>query len=219
MMIKGLYVVTHEYPHLSHLQMADYALQGGADVIQFRAKQMPNNQALEIAKKIQVLCKQYQKPFIINDDCELAMAIQADGVHLGAQDQSIDSARQQLGKRYIIGATVNTPELAQKQQWVGADYLGVGHIFPTNTKSISTPPLGLDKLKMICDSVDIPVIAIGGIHHGNAADVLRTGVSGIAVISAIGHHPDPVLATTMLQRTVEAWMARSLSPRLESNVL
>lgn len=160
------------------------ALKGGATFIQLREKNLSNTEFLEEAKEIKQLCVKYNVPFVINDNVEIAKEIDADGVHVGQDDMEALDVRAVLGKDKIIGVSAHSVEEALLAQEHGADYLGVGAVFHTGTKSDATD-LSRETLKAICDAVDIPVIAIGGISADNVLELSGNGLCGIAVISAI----------------------------------
>ena len=160
------------------------ALKGGATFIQLREKKLSNTEFLEEAKEIKQLCAKYNAPFVINDNVEIAKEIDADGVHVGQDDMEALDVRAVLGKDKIIGVSAHSDEEALLAQEHGADYLGVGAVFHTGTKSDATD-LSRETLKAICDAVDIPVIAIGGISADNVLELSGNGLCGIAVISAI----------------------------------
>ena len=160
------------------------ALKGGATFIQLREKNLSNTEFLEEAKEIKQLCVKYNVPFVINDNVEIAKEIHADGVHVGQDDMEALDVRAVLGKDKIIGVSAHSVEEALLAQEHGADYLGVGAVFHTGTKSDATD-LSRETLKAICDAVDIPVIAIGGISADNVLELSGNGLCGIAVISAI----------------------------------
>ena len=144
------------------------ALKGGATFIQLREKKLDEGSFLEEAKEIQKLCRQYQVPFVINDNVDIAARIDADGVHVGQSDMEAGDVRKKLGPDKIIGVSAQTVEQALRAQEHGADYLGVGAVFPTGSKEDATE-VSHETLKAICDAVDIPVIAIGGINSGNVS--------------------------------------------------
>lgn len=160
------------------------SLQAGATLVQLREKNMPFQEFVEEAHQIRALTREYQIPFIINDEVEVALASQADGVHLGQEDGNITSVRARLGKDKIIGISVHNVAEALEAQQNGADYIGVGAVFPTSTKKDANP-LSIDMLKSICEAVTIPVVAIGGITRDNIMQLSGAGVDGVAVISAI----------------------------------
>lgn len=200
-----LYIITDQrISHgKSHLEVAEAALAGGATVIQFRDKEMEDSEAIEVCRKIYELTKKKGIPFIVNDRVEVARIVQADGVHLGQEDQSLDFARKILNQNQIIGISVETAEQAIEAEKEGADYLGVGPIYPTATKLDAGRALGVTRLKEIKEAVNIPVIAIGGIDEDNLEEVLRAGADGIAVISAVVGAPDITQACRKLKSKIE----------------
>lgn len=160
------------------------ALKGGATMIQLREKNLEKEELIQEAREIGRLCRQYGVPFLINDQVEIARLVDADGVHVGQNDASPEEARKILGKGKIIGVTARTLEQAVKAQEEGADYLGVGAVFPTSTKK-DTSPVTREQLKEICSTVSIPVVAIGGINEENIQKLSGCGLAGVAVVSAI----------------------------------
>lgn len=181
-----LYAVTdrHWLDGRSLYDVVRESLDGGATFIQLREKTLDVDAFLEEAKELQKLCREYGVPFVINDNVDIAMAIDADGVHVGQSDMEAGDVRARLGAEKIVGvsaATVDEAVLAEKR---GADYLGVGAVFPTGSKDDAVD-VSYDTLKAICDAVSIPVIAIGGITKENASGLSGSGICGIAVISAI----------------------------------
>ena len=165
-------------------EVVEESLKGGVTILQIREKNINRDEFLEEAKKIKKLCKPYGIPLIINDDVEIAKEIDADGVHLGQGDMEITKAREILGKDKIIGITAKTVEQAVTAEKNGADYLGSGAIYATGTKT-DAKRLSVESLKEICDSVDIPVVAIGGLTYDNIDILEGSGIDGIAVVSAI----------------------------------
>jgi len=200
-----LYIITDQrISHgKSHLEVAEAALVGGATVIQFRDKEMEDSKAIEVCHKIHKLTKKKGVPFIVNDRVEIVKAVDADGVHLGQEDMSFSSARKILGKEKIIGISVETVEQALKAVEGGADYLGIGPIYPTATKPDAGKALGIARLKEIRESVNIPIVAIGGINENNLEEVLRAGADGVAVISAVVSAPDITEACRKLKNKIE----------------
>lgn len=160
------------------------AVKGGATFVQLREKELAAEHFLEEAKEIRELCRRYQVPFVVNDNVEIALAADADGVHVGQSDMEAGDVRRRLGPDKIIGVSAQTAEQAVLAQERGADYLGVGAVFPTGSKA-DAQEVSLETLKEICKAVDIPVIAIGGIGADNVRELSGTGICGIAVISAI----------------------------------
>ena len=200
-----LYIITDQrISHgKSHLEVAEDALTGGATVIQFRDKEMKDSEAVVACREIYKLTKKKGVSFIVNDRVEVAKAVDADGVHLGQEDMSFSSARKILGKEKIIGISVETVEQALKAVEGGADYLGVGPIYPTATKLDAGKVLGIARLKEIRESVNIPIVAIGGINENNLEEVLKAGVDGVAVISAVVSAPDITEACRKLKNKIE----------------
>lgn len=175
------------------------ALQGGATFLQLREKSLDDDIFLAEAKEIQKLCKKYQVPFVINDNVDIALAIDADGVHVGQSDMEALDVRKRLGPDKIIGVSAQNVQQALLAQKHGADYLGVGAVFPTGSKD-DAEDVSFETLKAICQAVDIPVIAIGGITKENVSELKRSGICGIAVISAIFAQKDIKAATKELKK-------------------
>ena len=200
-----LYIITDQrISHgKSHLEVAEAALAGGATVIQFRDKEMKDSEAVVACREIYKLTKKKGVSFIVNDRVEIAKAVDADGVHLGQEDMSFSSARKILGKEKIIGISVETVEQALKAVEGGADYLGVGPIYPTASKPDAGKVLGIARLKEIRESVNIPIVAIGGINENNLEEVLRAGADGVAVISAVVSASDITEACRKLKNKIE----------------
>ena len=182
------------------------ALKGGATFIQLREKELDEGDFLEEAKEIQKLCREYHVPFVINDNVEIAAAIGADGVHVGQSDMEAGDVRRRLGPDKIIGVSAQTAEQALRAQEHGADYLGVGAVFPTGSKADATE-VSRETLEEICRAVDIPVIAIGGIGRENVMELKGSGICGIAVISAIFAQKDIEAAAAELKKRVEEMLA------------
>lgn len=174
-------------------------LQGGATFLQLREKSLDDDIFLAEAKEIQKLCKKYQVPFVINDNVDIALAIDADGVHVGQSDMEALDVRKRLGPDKIIGVSAQNVQQALLAQKHGADYLGVGAVFPTGSKD-DAEDVSFETLKAICQAVDIPVIAIGGITKENVSELKGSGICGIAVISAIFAQKDIKAATKELKK-------------------
>lgn len=175
------------------------ALQGGATFLQLREKSLDDDIFLAEAKEIQKLCKKYQVPFVINDNVDIALAIDTDGVHVGQSDMEALDVRKRLGPDKIIGVSAQNVQQALLAQKHGADYLGVGAVFPTGSKD-DAEDVSFETLKAICQAVDIPVIAIGGITKENVSELKGSGICGIAVISAIFAQKDIKAATKELKK-------------------
>ena len=178
------------------------ALRGGATFVQLREKELDEEMFLEEAKKIKKLCAEYHVPFVINDNVDIALKIDADGVHVGQSDMEAGKVREKLGPDKIIGVSAQTVEQALRAQEHGADYLGVGAVFPTGSKADAVE-VDHNVLKAICEAVDIPVIAIGGITKDNVKDLAGSGICGIAVISAIFGQKDIEAATKELRERTQ----------------
>lgn len=181
-----LYAVTdrHWLNGRTLYSQVEEALKGGATFIQLREKELDEEHFLEEAKEIKELCGRYQVPFVINDNVDIALAMDADGVHVGQSDMEAGDVRAKLGPDKIIGVSAQTVEQALMAEENGADYLGVGAVFPTGSKADAVE-VSHDTLKAICEAVQIPVIAIGGISRENVLELSGNGICGIAVISAI----------------------------------
>lgn len=168
----------------SLLEQVEEALRGGATMIQLREKGLDEEAFLEEAIQARKLCHRYRVPLIINDNVEVAIKSGADGVHVGIEDQPVAEIRARAGTEFIIGATAKTVEQAQAAEKAGADYLGVGAVFPSLTKKDAIR-ITTEQLRKICTSVSIPAVAIGGITGTNMEELRGGGMSGIAVVSAI----------------------------------
>lgn len=196
-----LYAVT-DRTHLNGISLesaVEQALQGGVTCVQLREKNISFPEYVSIAKTIREVCRKYGVPLIINDDYRVAIASGADGVHVGAEDMSVADIRNHVGDNFIIGATAKTVEQALKAQFDGADYLGVGAVFPSPTKKNAiriTPEI----LTEICRSVEIPVVAIGGINLENVHLIKDCGQSGIAVVSALFAQNDILHSAELLRK-------------------
>ena len=165
-------------------EQVEAALRGGVTCVQLREKELNPEDFLSEAKQIKTLCARYGVPLIINDNVELALKVDADGVHVGQEDMDARDVRNLIGADKILGVTAKTIEQAQKAQLAGADYLGSGAVFGSTTKP-NARPMTKELLHSICQSVTIPVVAIGGIHRGNIASLAGTGIRGAAVVSGI----------------------------------
>ena len=160
------------------------ALEGGTTLVQIREKTLEEAAFEAEALELQALCREYGVPFIVNDDVELAVRISADGVHVGQEDMEAGRVRELIGPDRILGVSAQNVEDALRAEAAGADYLGVGAVFPTGSKddAVDVPH---DVLRDICEAVSIPVVAIGGITYGNVDRLAGSGIAGISVISAI----------------------------------
>ncbi|NLL37000.1 MAG: thiamine phosphate synthase [Fretibacterium sp.] len=165
-------------------EQVESALKGGSTGVQLREKELDNDEFLEEALKISALCKQYGVPFFINDNVEIAVRCKADGVHVGQEDMVVEQVRQKAGNEMMIGVSAHSVEEALEAVKKGADYLGVGAMFSTSTKT-DVDILSKEILQDICIAVDVPVVAIGGIDKTNISQLSGTGVDGVALVSAI----------------------------------
>jgi thiamine-phosphate pyrophosphorylase len=190
--------------HFSHVELAALAIAGGADTIQFRQKEGATREMIRVAEQMQDLCRRAGVTFIINDRVDVAIASHADGVHLGQDDFPIPLARKLLGEEAIIGGSAGSMEEARKCLREGADYIGFGPVYPTTSKEDAGPAAGLSLLKQIVEAIALPVIAIGGLTADNAAPVIKAGVHGLAVISAVCCQEDPTEAARCIRRLLEA---------------
>jgi thiamine-phosphate pyrophosphorylase len=166
------------------VQAVEEALEAGVTLVQYRDKELVQDELLAEARKIHEVTKKYRVPLIINDDVEVAFRIEAEGVHLGQEDASIDHARRYLGQDKIIGVTAHNVDEARAAEAAGADYIGAGAVFGSTTKN-DTIRMSIDTLAAICNAVTIPVVAIGGITKENIMQLQGSGISGVAVVSAI----------------------------------
>ena len=199
-----LYLVT-DSTNLSEdefLYKVEEALKGGVTFLQIREKEKSTLEYIELGKKVHEISQKYNVPLVVDDRVDVAMAIDAEGVHLGQSDMPVDIARKLLGDEKIIGATAKTVEQAKKALLLGADYLGVGAIYPTTTK-VKTVLTSVDTLRDICSAVDIPVNAIGGLNKDNIDILKGVPIAGICVVSAIMKASDSCEAAKLLRRVYE----------------
>ena len=198
-----LYAVT-DRRWLGGRRLADQveeALKGGVTFVQLREKDLDEERFLEEAREIKKLCGRYGVPFVINDNVDIAQAVDADGVHVGQSDMEAGDVRARLGQDKIIGVSAQTVEQALLAESRGADYLGVGAVFATGSKADASE-VDHETVKAICQAVHIPVIAIGGITRENVGALTGTGVCGVAVISAIFAQEDVEEGTRKLKEAV-----------------
>ena len=176
----------------------EQSLKGGATLVQLREKELGFEQFLQLAQEIKTICHAYNVPLIINDDIDVALASDADGLHIGQCDLEARTARERIGMHKILGVSVQTTQQALLAQQNGADYLGVGAVFPTGTKADASN-VSVAELKTICGAVSLPIVAIGGITEENLPLLANTGIYGVAVVSAIYAQPDVMSAATRLK--------------------
>lgn len=194
-----LYAVTDRawVGRLTLLEQIEAALKNGVTLLQLREKRLPEEQLVAEAIQVKALCRRYQVPLIINDNVNAALKSGADGVHVGVDDLPVKEIRRWAGKGFIIGATAKTVEQAKQAEQAGADYLGVGAVFPSPTKK-SAIRITVEQLREICGSVSIPVAAIGGITEQNIVQLAGSGADGFAVVSAVFGADDPGAAASRL---------------------
>lgn len=179
------------------LQKVEAALQGGVTILQLREKEKSTREYMELATKVHAITKKYGVPLIIDDRVDVALVIDAEGVHVGQSDMPVDIARKLMGPEKIVGATTKTVEQAREAYEKGADYLGVGAIYPTTTK-VKTVLTSVDTLRDICNAVPIPANAIGGLNKDNIQVLAGVPIAGICVVSAIMKAEDSGTATKHL---------------------
>ncbi len=184
--ISGLYAIidTQFLKGRSHEEAALQVMRGGASIVQLRDKSLGKRDLLAIAHKLKILCHEHEVLFIVNDYLDIALASDADGVHVGQQDLPVSAARKLLPMGKLLGCSARTIELAVKAETDGADYVSVGAMYPTASKD-DTAVVGLERLREIRQAVTVPLVAIGGINKNNAAEVISAGADAVAVISAI----------------------------------
>ena len=202
-MMYDLYVVTDDKLSLgrSHVEVAELSYRGGADIVQLRVKDN-NERFLGWAKEISAISKRYGRTFIVNDDVDIAIASGADGVHVGQEDTPVQEVRKRVPGDFIIGVSVGNVEEAVEAEKGGATYVALSPIFDTASKDDAGHGHGLRMMREIRDAVSIPAIAIGGINKSNAADVIKPGADGVAVISAVVSQPDIPKAAKELRSIV-----------------
>ena len=197
-----LYVITDEKVSRgrSHLEVAEAAILGGADVLQLRDKEAPGGRLYRVALRLRKLTRDAKVPFIVNDRLDIALAADADGVHVGQADLPASVVREIIGPGRILGVSVETVEEAIRAERGGADYLGVGPVFEARgTKPDAGLPLGVDRIARIRRHCRLPIVAIGGIDAGNARQVRDAGADAAAVISAVGTADDIAQAARRLK--------------------
>ncbi|TLM65649.1 MAG: bifunctional hydroxymethylpyrimidine kinase/phosphomethylpyrimidine kinase [Deltaproteobacteria bacterium] len=196
-MIEGLYFITPGGTDAQVVASTEAALHGGARVIQYRDKERGAAAQAALGRRIGALCRAAGAIFLVNDSAVLARDCQADGVHLGQGDGSVAAARALLGTEKLIGISTRTVDQARRAAADGADYIGLGAIFPTGSKS-DAELVGVERLRQVRQAVALPIVAIGGIGYGNAGEVIDAGADAVAVISAVAADPQPVLAAREL---------------------
>jgi thiamine-phosphate pyrophosphorylase len=206
--VSGLYVIidTQMLRGRSHLEVASQAIRGGAMIIQLRDKVQSKKQLLSVAEQLKGLCNEHHVLFIMNDYLDIALAVDADGLHLGQDDLPIKVARRLLALDKIIGCSTTDVEQAIQAQSEGADYIAVGAIYPTSSKTLTSTPvevIGLDTLRQVRQAVNVPLVAIGGITRDNASEVVAAGADAVAVISAVMGAESPEVAARQILDSIK----------------
>jgi len=203
--LRSLYVLTD--PNLSHgrshVEIVREAIAGGAEIVQLRDKSASTRELVQIGETLRRITHEAEVVFIVNDRVDVALAVEADGVHLGAEDMPIGHARRLMGRR-IVGASVDNEREAIRAVEEGADYVAIGPIFPTTTKPDAGPVAGVDMIRRVKEAVDVPVVAIGGINSLNARQVIEAGADSIAVISAVVSAPAVRRAARVLTEIIKS---------------
>ena len=187
----------------SHLEIAEAAIRGGATAIQLRMKDEPARLMVETARRLATLCQTAGVTFIVNDRVDVAMIVEADGVHVGQDDLPAEDVRRLLGRGVLLGVSAATVQEARAAERAGADYLGVGAIYATATKADAGAPVGLARIRELRRAVGLPLVAIGGISADNAAQVIAAGAQGVAVVSAVTLAEDMAAAARQIRREVD----------------
>jgi thiamine-phosphate pyrophosphorylase len=204
----GIYLVTEgdRSAGRSTPEVVEAAIAGGIDVVQLREKSATARERYDLGREVRERTAEAGIQLIVNDRVDLALAIDADGVHLGDGDLPVAVARGLLGEEKAIGRSVSTVAAAREAEAAGADYLGVGAVFATHSKDVTDEQaeIGVERVRAIADSVTAPIVAIGGIDPTNAAEAVAAGADGVAVISAITAAEDPAAATRELGEAVAA---------------
>ncbi len=212
MKIPTLCIITTRNPPRGrgHADVARAALEGGAPMIQLRDKEMTTAELLPVAEEIRGLAREHGALFIVNDRVDIALAVGADGVHLGPDDMPVAAASRLMGPRAAIGASVADVAEARAAEAAGASYVSVGAIYATPTKADAGAPIGLSPIAEVRDAVNVPVLAIGGITCQNVEEVIRAGADGAAVVSAVAGAEDMVSAAReLMERIQRAFAQRS----------
>ena len=201
----SLYVITDRRLSggKSHLEVMRAAIEGGATAIQLRDKDASTRELIEAGLALRELTRERGVTFIVNDRVDVALAVDADGVHVGQDDMPARLARKLVGPDKIVGVSASTLEEALRAEADGADYVSASPVFSTPTKTDTPPPTGLEGLRAFVEAVHVPVIAIGGINEGNVEEVIKAGAAGVAVISAVVAASDIAAAARRLRQRIE----------------
>ncbi|MFT9846128.1 thiamine phosphate synthase [Aneurinibacillus sp. REN35] len=205
----GVYLVLgiEDAGGFSALEIVRLAIAGGVQAVQLREKRASLRRVLEIGKEMRQVCREHGVLFIVNDRIDVALLLEADGVHVGQDDLPASAARQLVGEKMFIGVSASSMEEARWALAEGADYLGVGAIYATGSKSDAGDPVTPALLSEIRAHTDVPLVAIGGITYENCPEVMQHGANGVAVISAIVGQADPKAATARLREIIAAYTA------------
>lgn len=189
-------------PNRPLAELAKEAIEGGVTMLQLRCKEAKPREFLELAQEIKEISAPSGVPLIINDRLDIALAAEAEGVHLGQEDLPAREARRILGPDRILGISAGCLKEAREAERIGASYVGLGSIFPTGSKADAGQPIGLEVIAQVSQSLRIPVVAIGGIHLGNVEEVIKKGASGVAVISALLQAEDLKEAAQQMKKAI-----------------
>ena len=203
-MLGRLHVVTDTRPGRDPVRVVSAALDAGAPVVQVRGKQLPDRELYELADRVAALCAARGATCVVNDRPDVARAVDAAGVHVGADDLPVDAARRVLGPDALVGATARDVATARAHEAAGASYLGVGPAYATTTKRGLPEPLGPEGVGVIAHAVGIPVVAVAAVTAARVGELVAAGAHGVAVVSAISDADDPGAATVSLLRALEA---------------
>ena len=191
----------------SEIDVVREAIDGGASAIQLRWKEKSLHDAVPVARALQELCRERDVLFVVNDRVDLALAIDADAVHVGEDDLPVRETRAIVGDRMIVGYSPPTLDDAPLAEKLGADYLGVGPVYGTSTKDDAGEAVGVERIKAVCARITIPVVGIGGISAHNAGPVIAAGAAGVAVVSSVVAQKDIAVATNQLRHAVDRALA------------
>lgn len=209
--LKLYFIMGSNNSYANPMEVLDQALQGGVTLFQFREKgkgAKTGKEKYELAKQMKELCDKHQVPFIVNDDIELALAVKASGVHIGQEDEPFEKARERCPANFMIGVSATNQREALQAATDGADYIGVGPIFATNTKEDAKTPIGLEGISEIKQLTKAtPMVAIGGIKKESVTSILEAGADGVSLISAISQAKKPEQAAWALRNVIDTYFS------------
>lgn len=197
-----VHVLLDRFDRHRPMELANAALGGGAEVLQLRATHLTDRERYELAGPLLAVCREAGAALIIDDRVDIAVALEADGVHLGANDLPVGVARALLGADALVGATARDPASGRARQEEGASYLGVGPAFATTSKGGLPDPIGVDGVAAVAAAVSVPVVAIGGVTAAGASDLVAAGAHGVALIGAVARADDPRVAVSAVATAV-----------------